>query len=164
MQLQPLESEANGGISVLAGTPVRALINDALKAQTGTPSQKQFKSILSPSLRLTCNGWSPKEFPFSSQTQVLGRPRAIDYFHQTSKTGIELELSNQTVLSHDLIKLEVAYRERRVALGVILTVSTATRKSLAWKCDNWYLTFESSQVWVNTLAKALTVPIVVLAF
>jgi len=68
------------------------------------------------------------------------------------------------VLSHDLIKLEVAYREGRVALGVILTVSTATRKSLAWKCDNWYLTFESSQVWVNTLAKALTVPIVVLAF
>ena len=87
-----------------------SLLTPALAAQA-CPTQQAFTTGLTPSLRRTSDGWSATEFRYTAiQPTGGGRPRALDFFHVPSKVALELELSNQTCFSHDLLKLEVAFR------------------------------------------------------
>jgi hypothetical protein len=126
-------------------------------------NQKVFTESLGRALRDSTQGWRARELQFTQvQHEAAGRPRAIDYFHAPSRVAIELELGNQTVFSHDLLKLEIAFRNGLIGTGVILAPTAATRESLNWNPRNSYLTHENAGTFLHIFGPALTVPLVVL--
>ena len=166
MKLLSTTKSINNGSSYAGILRVRELLDNALAARTNT-NQKEFTSALTSSLRVGAHGWSATEFKYTSiQPTGRGHPRAIDFFHIPSKTGIELELSNQTCFSHDLLKMEVAFREGLINAGVILTVASNAARQLGWKggSNKAYLNFESADTFLGIFAPAITVPVVLLGF
>lgn len=164
MKILPLAHEVNGGIALLSASPVLNLLTSALAAQSA-PTQKAFTSGLTPSLRRTPNGWSATELRYTAiQPTGRGRPRALDFFHTPSRVALELELSNQTCFSHDLLKLEVAFRSSLISCGAIMTVTRAAARALKWKHsgNNSYLTYEGAEEFLRIFGPVLTVPIALL--
>lgn len=168
MKLATTSYEINNGLAVLGQTAIPGLLTAALAAQQvkpTAPTQKQFTRALTASLRDVASGWQATELRYASQ-QTVGRGRrgAIDYFHVKEGVGVEMELGNQTVFTHDLLKLELAFKTERIAAGIILTASASARKSMDWNRGNCYLTLESASRFLPVFGPALTVPLVVFGF
>jgi len=166
MQIISPAREINGGVASLLGTPVMSLIGAAL-ANANTSTQKAFTKGITGLLRDSAQGWSQSETQYTHiQPPGQGRPRAIDFFHAPSRTGVELELGNQTCFTHDLLKLEVAFRSNRIARGVILTVSDGTARHCCWTRanNNSYLCYETACVFLDIFGNALSVPLCLVGF
>lgn len=165
MQLVAAQHEANAGIQQFGTTPVQALIEAALQTVPAVPNQNAFTTNLALSFHNTADGWRPNELPFTAiQPPGRGRRRAIDYHHVPSNWAVELELANQTTYSHDLLKLETAFRSGLIAAGVVLTMTARARAQVRWTIanNNSYLTYETAAIWLEIFRPALTVPLVLL--
>jgi hypothetical protein len=106
-------------------------------------------------------GWTQSEFRFTSLQPRQGRPRAIDFFNQQGRVGVELELSNQNAISHDLLKLETAHWNQHTVCGVLIVPTQATRDTNGWLGGNYYATYEYAVEWIQIFAPSLKSPIVV---
>lgn len=125
-------------------------------------SAAQFRASLEVAWRNTAAGWSANEFRFTPiQPQGRGRPRAIDFCNLRDRVGIELELSNQNAVSHDLMKLETAYGNNLTSCGVLVVPTVETRDANQWYGYDYYATFEYAEEWLRIYTPSLRSPIVV---
>lgn len=139
------------------GDIVRAI---ALVANSKTTSA--ITSSISKSLR-NSPGWDSNEFQaFHNITQQggSGRKIAIDARHQADGVCLEIELSNQTAFSHDLLKLETAFLNGHCKVGVVLVLTTRARANISGHCVS-YLTFSKARHWLRIYSH-LRAPIVII--
>lgn len=161
MRLSLSQADANGGATLLSNSGALQQLTQSLQ-RVDTTTQKLFTASLTKLLRDPTRGWRASELPYTPiQPQGRGRPRAIDFFHDVERTAIELELSNQTCFSHDLLKLETAFRHGYIMSAAIITIHDSAAHSLNWrrKGNNSYLTFETASTFLAVFAPALSVPI-----
>lgn len=165
MKLVARHFDINNGHARFAATEAHDLLNGALGIPSAPLTQKEFTRTLTSALRNQADGWQKKELRYTSlQPLGRGRRRAIDFFHIKSRAAIELELGNQTVFSHDLLKLELAYRNKLIDVAVVLSATAAARHHLKWNRGKYYLTSENGEAFLRIFEPALTVPLVVLGF
>ncbi|MFG6439949.1 BglII/BstYI family type II restriction endonuclease [Roseateles sp. LKC17W] len=108
-------------------------------------------------------GWNKTEWKdFHPFVQSLGNKKsfAIDAFHPGSGIAVEVELSNQTAFSHDLMKLDAAYKFNKCSLGVAVALSDSLRMSLSGKTVG-YLTFGKACTWLQVVGETISVPLLV---
>lgn len=146
MKILPVTSHTPGADLQLQKSRFLLEVTSAVSHVEGSSiEQESLTRTLTEAFRTPPN-WSPREYPFTAiQPEGAGRRRALDFFYVPDRIGVELELGNQTVLSHDFLKLQTAFHEGRIALGVVMTWTLETRKAFSGaKARNCYLTYETA--------------------
>ncbi len=166
MQVQQHTTSTNSATAT-AYPSLLTNLNAALNAPaTDCSTQIRFTKTFTSSL-VGIGGWS-KNFAYTKVgAKYKGRPRAIDFSLRlagSSVVAVELELGNQTALSHDLLKLNTAYNQQRITCGAILTPTVAFRKGKRWNSGNCYLNSSTAASFLNDFGAALKVPIMILEF
>ena len=164
-QLLAQQFEVNGAAAILAATPAPALLAAALATLPAViQSRIENTRHLTPILRDGADGWAAAELRYTPHQPVgRGRPRAIDFHHPQSGVGLELELSLQTVYAHDLLKLETAFANGLIQVGVVLTASKRYQEHQGFQL-NPYLSFEHAAEMLRVYGPAFDAPIVILGF
>lgn len=130
-------------------------------AKSGTTTS-EITSQLTKHLRTTA-GWDSTEFKqFHSVQQPSGSGRqiAIDARFKAENVCVEIELSNQTAFSHDLLKIQTANIHKVCDVGVVIALTNSERLKLS-KSSTSYLTFEKAAYWLQIYSH-LNFPIVLL--
>lgn len=162
------QQDINGGLAALNAPPnmhaLQTLVNAAagLHAATGNAAVTDHFTAAARG----AGGWQ-KEFQ-AYTPYVLpagGRPSGIDLYHAASRIGIELEFSNQTAMSHDLLKLITLHRNGHADLCLLVTLGDAARANLGYNANNSYLTFQTAHRYLQRFQGALgQMPFVLLGF
>jgi len=115
---------------------------------------------------LAIPGWQKEYQGYTSyRLPTPGRPSGIDLYHAASRVGIELEFANQTVFSHDLLKLMTLHHNGQADLCVLVTLGNAGRANLGYTTRNCYLTHQTAVRYLRRFQGALgTMPFVLLGF
>ncbi|WP_165396877.1 BglII/BstYI family type II restriction endonuclease [Sphaerotilus mobilis] len=136
-------------------------IENAINSATLPASTKNITSSITNSLR-SSQGWDRREFKnFYSIKKMAGAGRqiGIDARHAIDGACVEIELSNQTTFSHDLLKLETAHLNGHCKFGVVIVLTDKTRDAISGHCVS-YLTFSKALHWLRIYSH-LRVPIVI---
>lgn len=131
-------------------------------AAPGSSTTRQITSAICGGLRGSV-GWDLNEFKgFHKITQQSGSGRqiAIDARNQNDGICLEVELSNQTVFSHDLLKLETAFLNGYCKLGVVVVLTARARFKISSHTIS-YLTFSKARHWLQIYSH-LRVPILII--
>lgn len=161
---EPLAS-LNGGEEILRGSQALLLMQDAVGCLPafGLTRPKDITDRLTPYFRRAADGWLTIEPLYTPIQPVLGRRRTNDFQHAPERISIELELGNQTCYSHDLLKLDSAYRNEFARAGVVVVLSVALANAYGWRLPNCYLSDIYAKEMLGVFGPSLRVPLVVLA-
>ena len=117
------------------------------------------KAVISNFVALN-RGWRAEFWDFTPfRLQGSGRRAGIDLFHEHLRFAVEVELSNQTAMSHDLLKLMTCQRNGKCDGGMIITIERSVRNVFGFGTrSSASLHYETAHRWCDIFEKSLSFP------